>query len=223
MVAAAFNGAEPIDENSPTDSSPRAPSPVKLGHKARMPSDATTIRPTTATSNPFATPTVRSRSSSIATAVMPHIDAVAALRPDPGTETDFKVENNPFAFSPGQLNKLLNPKSLLAFRALGGLRGIERGLQTDTTAGLSVDETNVRSRISFDQAVSDLQKSPEGSVNTTTTGEGAFADRCRVYGKNVLPSKKATPLYKVRNTQGCHQNEPLTDAVPVTAYVERLQ
>jgi Ca2+-transporting ATPase len=32
---------------------------------------------------------------------------------------------------PGQLSKLLNPKSLNAFYALGGLNGIKRGLRTD--------------------------------------------------------------------------------------------
>jgi len=35
-----------------------------------------------------------------------------ALKPDPGTEADFVVENNKFAFSPGQLAKLYNPKSV---------------------------------------------------------------------------------------------------------------
>lgn len=54
-----------------------------------------------------------------------------ALRPDPGTEAAFHVENNNFAFSPGQLGKLYNPKSLGAFHALGGLEGIEKGLRTD--------------------------------------------------------------------------------------------
>src|SRR5690606_2404342 len=43
-----------------------------------------------------------------------------ALKPDPGTEDDFVVEDNRFAFSPGQLNKMIDPKSLAAFYALGG-------------------------------------------------------------------------------------------------------
>ena len=46
-------------------------------------------------------------------------------------EQDFHVENNPFAFTPGQLNKLQNPKSLAAWRALGGLQGLEKGLDND--------------------------------------------------------------------------------------------
>ena len=39
-----------------------------------------------------------------------------ALKPDPGTEADFEVENNKFAFSPGQLGKLYNPKSVSSSR-----------------------------------------------------------------------------------------------------------
>jgi hypothetical protein len=32
--------------------------------------------------------------------------------PEPRFETDFRIPDNKFAFSPGQLNKLFNPKSL---------------------------------------------------------------------------------------------------------------
>lgn len=188
---------------SPADHGPSADSvanmdfqPLTLERRGRVASDATTIRPNTSSSDPFDTPKVRSRSSTLATVHGSPVDAVEALRPDPGTEADFRVENNPFAFSPGQLGKMLNPKSLEAFRALGGLKGIARGIQADVTTGLHVDETTVPSCISFDQAVGDLQKKSEMSPNHST-GAGAFADRSRVFGKNVLPSKAATPLYKV--------------------------
>jgi P-type Ca2+ transporter type 2C len=142
--------------------------------------------------NPFLTPTPssRSRTSSIATT----IDVEAALRPDPGTETDFEVENNPFAFSPGQLNKILNPKSLDAFRALGGLRGIRKGLQTDVTCGLSVDETVATSRVSFTEAVTESSRLTEIPI---LQGGERFSDRIRVYGRNILPAKKARPLWKL--------------------------
>lgn len=147
------------------------------------------LTPTPSRNNPFLTPSSRSRASSVATT---NVDVEAALHPDPGTEKDFVVENNPFAFSPGQLGKLLNPKSLLAFRALGGLRGLERGLQTDITTGLSVDETSVHSKVSFEEATSKDTKS-EGAVPNDALATEAFRDRVRVYGKNVLPPKKATP------------------------------
>ncbi|KAK8090669.1 calcium-translocating P-type ATPase [Apiospora phragmitis] len=93
-------------------------------------------------SNPFLTPSNRSRASSVATGVHKPEDA---LRPDPGTE------------SPGHLNKLIDPKSLQVFKALGGLRGIERGLQTDIHAGLSVDETSARRRITLEEATQNIK------------------------------------------------------------------
>lgn len=66
----------------------------------------------TTASNPFLTPAGTTAANSCASSVNGLEDSETALRPDPGTEADFQVENNVFAFSPGQLNKLLNPKSL---------------------------------------------------------------------------------------------------------------
>ncbi|KAI0007686.1 calcium-translocating P-type ATPase [Xylariaceae sp. FL0662B] len=148
---------------------------------------------TPANSNPFLTPAQTDHGST-----MTLVDAEAALRPDPGTQPDFEVQKNPFAFSPGQLNKLLNPKSLDAYRALGGLKGIEYGLQTDINAGLSVDEISVRSSITLEQVVRrTYDKLPESSDLTSTSRSNKFVDRTRVYGKNILPPKKPTPLWKL--------------------------
>ncbi|KAI0016807.1 calcium-translocating P-type ATPase [Xylariomycetidae sp. FL0641] len=151
------------------------------------------LTPTPSHSNPFLTPTQSECGASVVT-VAPE----EALRPDPGTEGDFHVDDNPFAFAPGHLNKLFNPKSLAAFRALGGLAGLERGLQTDTTSGLSVDEAAARSKISFEQAVSkSADGSPTKSEQPPSASTDAFVDRIRVYGKNVLPSKNATPFWEL--------------------------
>ncbi|EKG21343.1 ATPase P-type H+ transporting proton pump [Macrophomina phaseolina MS6] len=135
-----------------------------------------------------------------------------ALKPDPGAEDDFKVENNSFAFSPGQLNKLLNPKSLPAYVALGGLAGIEKGLRSDRNAGLSVDETTLQGTVSFDEATKTAKSwelengstNPTGTATATaaagpaaTADSNAFADRIRVFKRNVLPAKKPTPLWKL--------------------------
>ncbi|KAI1078026.1 calcium-translocating P-type ATPase [Whalleya microplaca] len=148
---------------------------------------------TPANSNPFLTPAQSDWGASTET-----LGAEAALRPDPGTEGDFEVQKNPFAFSPGHLNKLLNPKSLAAYRALGGLKGIEHGLQTDINTGLSVDEISARSSITFDQAVGRISdRIPESLEPTSTSGSDKFVDRTRVYGKNILPAKKPTPLWKL--------------------------
>jgi Ca2+-transporting ATPase len=122
------------------------------------------------------------------------------LRPDKGNEADFQVQGNPFAFSPGQLNKLLNPKSLSAYKALGGLRGLEKGLRTNLTAGLSVDEARLDGQVSFHEATaaSPDKAFSEVSLNRRTSAaavghesKGQFEDRLRVYRDNRLPERKS--------------------------------
>ncbi|UNI18879.1 plasma membrane calcium [Purpureocillium takamizusanense] len=165
--------------------------------RPRAASNADTIV-STAASNPFLTPAATvSRATSISE------DLRSPLAPDPGTEADFDVDDNPFAFSPGQLNKLLNPKSLAAFQALGGLKSIARGLQTDVTSGLSVDETGAPTRISFNDAVSptplfSVPPPPYSkAASPSSLSSDPFSDRIRVYKRNVLPAKKATPLWRL--------------------------
>ncbi|KAK2027174.1 calcium-translocating P-type ATPase [Colletotrichum zoysiae] len=155
-------------------------------------------------SNPFLTPAV-SAATSIAPSMHSTViteDPDSALVPDPGTEADFIVPNNPFAFSPGHLNKLLNPKSLSAFQALGGLYGIEKGLQTDLKSGLSLDEVAVRGHVSFEEATGHKEPTfvapgAQPSATTSHANSNGFTDRTRVYGRNVLPAKKATTLWKL--------------------------
>lgn len=130
-----------------------------------------------------------------------------ALKPDPGTEADFRIEDNKFAFSPGQLSKLLNPKSFAAFHALGGLKGLEKGLRTHRLAGLSLDEKQLDGRVSFDQAVaagSEHSRGEEGRLlrRTTTMGtrklsEDTFIDRKRIFKDNRLPEKKAKSIFQL--------------------------
>ena len=125
-----------------------------------------------------------------------------ALKPDnEAAEADFDVQDNKFAFSPGQLGKMLNPKSLAAFYAMGGLRGLEKGLRTDCISGLSLDESYLDGIVPFDQAVGcDKSKAltqPGDRLlrRSTTTGtrriiENSFTDRKRVFEDNRLPEKK---------------------------------
>ncbi|RCI10110.1 hypothetical protein L249_8456 [Ophiocordyceps polyrhachis-furcata BCC 54312] len=128
-----------------------------------------------------------------------------ALTPDVGTESDFDVPDNPFAFSPGQLNKMFNPKSLAAFYKLGGLRGLEKGLRTDRKAGLSPDETHLTGHVTYEEATSKIDaentEKPKGEPKVETivrasthksapSDNTAFADRLRVFRDNRLPAKK---------------------------------
>ncbi|PVH95686.1 calcium-translocating P-type ATPase [Periconia macrospinosa] len=141
-----------------------------------------------------------------------------ALKADPGTEKDFAVIDNKFAFSPGQLNKMLNPKSLSAFVALGGLPGLEAGLRTDVDAGLSMEETELRGSVSFESVTKQYRKlrgadmsglpRPVETRHVDITDDGpsdssaggshsneAFYDRKRVYSTNTTPTKKPKSFF----------------------------
>ena len=129
-----------------------------------------------------------------------------ALRPDKPNEKDFEASNNPFAFSSGQLNKTLNPKSLAAFRALGGITGLELGLQTDTVAGLSLDETSVSKKVSFEEATESAHTGkkdvarPLLGVDSTVTNHkipGQYDDRKRIFKDNRLPVKKSVSIWRL--------------------------
>ncbi len=131
-----------------------------------------------------------------------------ALKPDPRNEAEFHVENNKFAFTPGQLNKMINPKSLEAFYALGGPTGLEKGLRTDRHSGLSVDEVGLDGPVSFDEAVRAGAADKEiGPVKRSTTSRtmsssaeitsNSFSDRKRIFGDNRLPQKKAKSIWKL--------------------------
>ena len=125
-----------------------------------------------------------------------------ALKPDKGTEADFQRDNNPFAFTPGQLGKMYNPKSLGAFHAMGGLIGMEKGLRTDRQSGLSVDEKSMDGKVTFDEATSvgspssddtkvaieepEMASAPAGQ----NAGAGTYDDRKRIFSNNELPQKK---------------------------------
>lgn len=72
-----------------------------------------------------------------------------ALKPDAGKEADLKVEDNPFAFTPGQLGQMFNPKDLSAFYQLGGLHGLEKGLRADRKPILNLDDTGLEEQVTF--------------------------------------------------------------------------
>ena len=131
-----------------------------------------------------------------------------ALVPDPQHENDFLVEDNKFAFSPGQLNKLMSPKSLAAFRALGGLQGLARGLQTDLSAGLSVDEDRLLTCVGFEDAQACALDKLDSRVPLVAPGSGMpdegddmalerFSDRRRVFGCNEQMAPRPLGVWRL--------------------------
>ncbi len=134
-----------------------------------------------------------------------------ALTPDPGTEKLFEVEDNKFAFTPGQLSKFLNPKSLSAFYAVGGIDGLEKGLRTNATSGLSLDEASLDGTVTFEDATSvvsaqggangklDIVKNIESCAEVIPPGhtDNLYEDRKRVFADNRLPQKKTKSLLEL--------------------------
>ena len=143
------------------------------------------------------------------------LDLADALTPDPGTEDMYHAENNKFAFSPGQLSKLLNPKSLSAFYALGGLTGLEKGLRTDRKSGLSVDEVRLDGSVTFEEVATEsappygaagntppaLKEDAKASVHIPPAepvkDTDPFADRKRTFRDNRLPEKKPRSIFEL--------------------------
>ncbi|KAK4119310.1 calcium-translocating P-type ATPase [Parathielavia appendiculata] len=135
------------------------------------------------------------------------MDDEDALKPDQGKEDDFKVEDNPFAFSPGMLNKMFDPKSLSAFYSLGGLAGIEKGLRSNRTTGLSVDETALDGAVSFEEVAPRGKKAlSEGAAHAPPNSHAhhaedpasePFSSRKRVFRDNRLPEKKGKTLLQL--------------------------
>jgi P-type Ca2+ transporter type 2C len=137
----------------------------------------------------------------------------------------FHVQKNKFAYTPGHLSKLLNPKSLSAFYALGGLTGLEKGLAANRQSGLSADEVTVPSDIpSFESCVpkgvpkygnhgdtppqpkkiaQDDKKKDKKKEDATVAppmhvkDNEPFADRKMVFRDNRLPEKKTKSIFEL--------------------------
>ncbi|KAI2952848.1 hypothetical protein CBS147321_580 [Aspergillus niger] len=200
-----------IRPSSPTDmASTLSPDRLRVRSDTRTSAqslDGETLRPRADSTISSADTAVRSRANSEATNAptkmeYDDVSVADALNPDPRNEQDFIVPDNKFAFSPGQLNKMQNPKSLAAFQALGGMQGLERGLRTDLTSGLSVDETLLEGSISFSEATSpdyaSFKETAPPHINAPITESSTqFQDRIGVFCQNRLPARKSTGFLKL--------------------------
>ncbi|KAG6016185.1 hypothetical protein E4U54_002092 [Claviceps lovelessii] len=122
------------------------------------------------------------------------------------------IPHNNFAFTPSQLHKLLTLRSLDALDCFGGLRGLAAGLRTDSSAGLSADETNLDGSVSFDEAVAAGRESRPAallsippataphlprSLRIGDSSASPFADRKRIFGVNCLPRRRQKSFLKL--------------------------
>jgi hypothetical protein len=63
------------------------------------------------------------------------------------------MENNPFAFTPALLSKLIGPKNLDVLREMGGIDGLIYGLRTSVENGLSSEEQRFRGNLTLDKVL----------------------------------------------------------------------
>lgn len=174
-------------------------SPFTFRARSRANTDTTLISTTTTLHHTGEIEKQRSRDASF----FDHVSPEEALRPDKGQEKDFVVSDNPFGVTPGELNKMQNPKSFAAYAALGGLPGLEKALRTDVTTGLSSDEGRLHGSVSRAVDIAQAEKSSSDTLTTihsrdeATGGHtlaGQFIDRKRVFKDNRLPPRKTYTL-----------------------------
>ncbi|PYH79600.1 calcium-translocating P-type ATPase [Aspergillus uvarum CBS 121591] len=122
--------------------------------------------------------------------------------PSPSPSSSDPSSSHPFAFTATQLTTLFNPKSLETFLDLGGLPGLEHGLRTNLTTGLTTTESFLTGTITLTQArhhaiskTTSTSTSTQPLLSQPATPEhqnpiipkDQFHSRLRVYGQNVLP------------------------------------
>lgn len=136
-----------------------------------------------------------------------------------GSWRSWRVESNPFAFTPKDLSQLHDPKDLRALRAIGGIQGLLLGLRTNATEGLSSDEYGLRGKVTIEDAVNGAKQGdridePElypsrnessghastlRRISTMSLGPAPhpFQDRKRIFSENRLPRKRSKNLFQL--------------------------
>ncbi|PMD42124.1 calcium-translocating P-type ATPase [Hyaloscypha variabilis F] len=126
-------------------------------------------------------------------------------------EDEDEIVGNPFPLSPKALSILVDSKSIPAFRALGGLRGITRGLRTDSKSGLSLSEGSLDENESSGLGTGSTSSRPldyrtfsaakprrnNGFTHGQLTDSELYVDRKRIFGENRLPEKKSKSLLEI--------------------------
>ncbi|PPQ77122.1 hypothetical protein CVT25_010816 [Psilocybe cyanescens] len=139
---------------------------------------------------------------------------------------DEAIDPAPFRFKPYQLAHILDPKNLDALKSFGGIDGLLRGLGTDAERGLSSTDASTQAgdhhhhlsgashkKESHEQEArhsSDPEKLPEivltepsGKLASPTESDdgsaitATLADRRRVFGENLLPTRISKTLLQL--------------------------
>jgi len=102
----------------------------------------------------------------------PAPEAVERLNPMNDTTDPTPFETKPLVYA-----ALFDPKNLTSLGELGGTEAVLANLATDARRGLSADSLD--------------SSKPEGGQTAATA---SLADRKRVYGENILPTRRSKSL-----------------------------
>jgi len=111
---------------------------------------------------------------------------------------------SPFAFITEELVSLISEKDLPKLKKFGGIEGIIKGLQSDATAGLSVDETASLGPVRLQELEGDRKEKLVDAVvgpakqpisNLIPADGTPFSQRKAVFGTNVLPARKPKSIF----------------------------
>jgi Ca2+-transporting ATPase len=93
---------------------------------------------------------------------------------------------------------MLDPKSLEALVAIGGIEGLLRGLETNAERRFSTEDASTRVHEKQETSPEVVLTEPSGNVGTPTDDRSAFTasfdDRKCVYGKDILPTRISKTL-----------------------------
>jgi magnesium-transporting ATPase (P-type) len=92
-----------------------------------------------------------------------------------------------FTFTPDVLARMFDPRSIELFQQAGGLAGLEKGLQTSLSAGLSQEECSD-------------ETTAYGTLSWSSLGRNApkpFADRIACFGENRLPESPSKSFFQL--------------------------
>ncbi|KAF9811644.1 hypothetical protein IEO21_06493 [Rhodonia placenta] len=113
---------------------------------------------------------------------------------DPSADEDLDVR--PFEFKPHSLAGLVDPKSLDALEKVGGVKGLLRGLGTHPKHGLSARALG-QPAAAPKPSESATDPRSDGDFHDGPTYDVSMDERRRIYGANVLPTRKTKSLLQL--------------------------
>ncbi|OXV10462.1 hypothetical protein Egran_01773 [Elaphomyces granulatus] len=123
---------------------------------------------------------------------------------NPSIRPNTTEKEKPFALSPEKLSELISTRDVSAFYDLGGLDGLESGLQTDRRSGLSVDEVRLGRYTSLRRVNHSLKETDAEHFFTevkrrpeSESRSDHFAHRKQLFGDNTLPVRKPPNILRL--------------------------